>query len=93
MKQTKNDKIRRDHPKDTFIPLSVIVPDYSDNEKLILFLESIKNISIPFKKDYEIIIPATSVKSTINFIKSDESIGPLIEKQVIKVIQVPDLGF
>ena len=90
MKQTNKDNIRRNHQKDSVIPLSVIVPDYTDNKKLSLFLDSIKNIINPIKKDYEIVIPATSAKSVINYIKSDEDIGHLVDMQVIKVIQVPD---
>ncbi|MBW1822457.1 MAG: hypothetical protein JRI92_12005 [Deltaproteobacteria bacterium] len=90
MKQTKKNKIRRYIQKDSFIPLSIIVPDYADEKILSLFLDSIKKIKKPFEKDYEIIIPATSEKSIINFIKSDESVGQLIDKQIIKVIQVPE---
>ena len=58
--------------------------------KSVDFEEYLSKICTMFEKEYEIIIPATSTKAIIDFIESDESIGHLIEKKVIKVIQVPD---
>jgi len=48
MKQQKKAKVRRDSQKESFIPLSIIIPDYADNKTLSLFLESIKKIKKPF---------------------------------------------
>ena len=90
MDQRKKNKTGKKSRDDSLIPLSVIIPDCADNKNLSLIIESVKKINDPFRKEFEVIIPSSTVKLTAGSITGNELIRHLIEKEKIRVTEVPE---
>jgi tetratricopeptide (TPR) repeat protein len=87
-KQNKSRPGKRQDRTETNLSLSIIIPLADDPDKLNLCLESLQKIRKPFEKDYQVILPARDADRAKTFIGSKEGGNTLLEKGVIKIIEL-----